>query len=321
MGTVKFFPNQGGAPTPPEYLNYVGTLSGSYGNARGLTGAGGEIYIPLNNYSKNNSSTSNKNTTELGFANSGQDVDYYFYGVNLALSNIVGSDDFTLNVYVDDVLIETRTENFDPNNYGVISIVTTPIITNDKILIGLVTDSTSFDIVSCNNLFYCTGNIVPPPSCEYFQFVASTNGGGVLVVTSPIVGLYKQTPLIFQANNWVGGTAGSRVPRTRNWNNLSSDSTATTIQGQTYYVELTLSQPYGTNKKIYMYFGRDIQDRTSTVGIPYFDGNLTTPQGMYLQWNPNSVADPLFMFIGESNAVSPYNGTLTFKVGTQYCPI
>ena len=204
-----------------------------------------------------------------------------------------------------------------------IIVLPSPVAVTSDFSIGVLTDCTSFEIVSANTLFYCTGNIIPPAACEYFEKVAASNGGAVLTCISPPSTFgFVETPLIYQANNWQGGTAGNRVPRIRNWNTLSSDPTAITIQGQTYYVEATLSQAYGTDKKIYLYFGYDINDRTSSVGIPFIDGNLTTPQGFYLEWNPNSVADPLFMFIGESvTLANAYNGTITFKVGTENCPI
>jgi hypothetical protein len=320
MGTVKFFSPLGGSPI---YLNYVGMLAGSFANQMGLDGGDGEIIIPLNNISRNISTTNSKNITYLDFANSGQDISFFIVGANIVLANIdAGSDnDFRFDFYVDDVRIAR--ENFTVTDYGVIEItLPTPVSVNSNVYVTLRTDNNSFDIVSSNWLFYSTGNIIPPLGCEYFEKVAAGNGGSVLTCISPTIGLFKETPLIYQANNWRGGISGNTVPRIRNWNTLSSDPTAITIQGQTYYVEATLSQAYGTNKKIYLYFGYDINDRTSSVGIPFIDGNLTTPQGFYLEWNPNSVADPLFMFIGESvTLANAYNGTITFKVGTADCPI
>jgi hypothetical protein len=325
MGTVKFFSPSGSFPTP-NYLNYIGMLGGGYANQQGLDGTNGEIFVPLNNLSATTDPTNDKNVTFLDLSGSGQDVDFYIYGFIVSLANVgaVGGDGITypfdLFLYIDGVQVETTRE--DVIDYANLRLtLSSPLKVNTKVSIGIVTECDYFDLVSCNTLFYCTGNIIPPTACEYFEKVSSTNGGSVLVVTSTPSGSFYQPPLVFQATNWQGGTAGNRVPRTRNWNTLSSDPSATTLQGQTYYVEATLSQAYGTNKKIYLYFGYDINDRTSSVGIPYIDGNLTTPQGFYLEWNPNSVADPLFMFIGESvTLANAYNGTITFKVGTADCP-
>jgi hypothetical protein len=323
MGTVKFFSSSGGSPTPPTYLNYVGMLAGSFANQIGLNGTDGEIIIPLNNTSRGQYTTDIKNVTYLDFANSGQDISFFIVGANVVLANIDAgsSDTFTVDIYVDNERVARKVTSMI--DFGTIQVnVPTPISVNSNVFVTLSTDNTSFDIVSSNWLFYSTGNIIPPDVCEYFEFVSASNGGAVLGVISPTVGSFRETPLIYQANNWQGGTAGTRVPRIRNWKTLSSDSTATTLQGQTYYVEGTLSQPYGVNKKIYLFFGYDIGNRFLTSGIPYMDGNLTTPQGFYLQWNPNSVGDPLFMFIGESlTLANAYNGTLTFKVGTANCPI
>jgi hypothetical protein len=324
MGIVKFFSPSGGTPPPPEYLNYIGMLSGSFANQVGLSGASGTIYIPINNFSfEGDPYDTQENTIWLNLADSGQDVDFYIYGVAICLGNIggVGGDgnqyEFSISVYSDGVLIENQ--SFGHIDFGLCLIeLRPPQIVTDKLVITLDTSCNSFDIISSNLLFYCTGNIVPPPACEYFEKVAAGNGGSVLLCTSTIVANFKATPLTYQAVNWKGGTVGNRVPRIRNFNTLSSDATATPIQGETYYVEATLSQPYGTNNRIYLFFGYDINDRGAT-NVPYIDGNLTTPQGFYLVWNPNSVVDPLFMFIGQTLGVG-YNGILTFKVGTINCP-
>jgi hypothetical protein len=322
MGVVKFFANLGGSPTPPTYLNYVGMLAGSYANEQALNGTDGEIIIPLNNVSRFSNPNNPKNVVSLDFANSGQDISFYIVGANIVISRAdTGVREFTGRIIVDDEIVYGRT--FEINEEGVIDMVLDSAISvQSNIYISLETTNISFDIVSSNWLFYSTGNIIPPTACEYFELVSYFQQGSQLTCLSPIVGLLRETPLIIQGVNWQGGTAGNRVPRIRNWNTLSSDPSAITIQGQTYYVEATLSQAYGTNKKIYLYFGYDINDRTSSVGIPYINGNLTTPQGFYLSWNPNSVADPLFMFIGESlTLANAYNGTITFKVGTENCPI
>jgi hypothetical protein len=296
-------------------------LAGSFANQTGLNGTDGDIIIPLNNTSRGQYTTDIKNVTYLDFASSGQDISFFIVGANVVLANIdeASSDIFTVDIYVDDERVAREVSSM--LSFGTIQVnLATPISVNSNVFVVLRTDNTSFDIVSSNWLFYSTGNIIPPNVCEFFEFVNATNGGAVLSVLSPLIGAFRETPLIYQGIAWRGGTAGNRVPRIRNWSSLSSDSTATLIEGETYYVELTLSQPYGTNNKIFMYFGYNINSRTSTVGIPYFDGDLTTPQGMYLEWNPNIEADPLFMFIGESLSVAnAYNGTLTFKVGTTAC--
>lgn len=322
MGIVKFFDNSGGTPTPPTYLNYVGMLAGSFANTGNIDGTGGEIIIPLNNFSANSIPTNNKNVTSLDFANSGQDIQFYIVGANVVFSNVDrGSAEFEISIFVDGTEYGRRT--FSITDYGVAEItLDNPVSVSSNIYVSIITPNTSFQIVSSNWLCYSTGNIIPPITCEYFQLVSVMQQGAVLLCTSPSSGLFRETPLTFQGVNWRGGTTGNSIPRIRNFNTLTSDPSAILIQGETYYVELTLSQAYGTNKKIYMYFGYDINDRTSTIGIPYFDGNLTTTQGLYLTWNPNNVIDPLFMFIGETLPVGGgYNGTLSFQVGTQNCPI
>jgi len=322
-GKVKFFSaSGGGSPAPPTYLNYVGNLAGSFANQQGLDGTQGEIIIPLNNVSAVTSPTNPKNVTSVDFANSGQDISFYIVGANIVISRADrGSFEFIGKIFVDGVEVYRRDFNID--EFGVMDMVLdTAVSVASEIYVSLTTPNTSFDIVSSNWLFYSTGNIIPPTACEYFGLVSVMPQGSVLLCTSPSSGSFRETPLTFQGVNWRGGTTGNSIPRIRNFNTLTSDSNAILLQGETYYVELTLSQAYGTNKKIYMYFGYDINDRTSTIGIPYFDGNLTTPQGLYLTWNPNSVVDPLFMFIGESlTLANAYNGTLSFKVGTQNCPI
>jgi hypothetical protein len=328
MGIVKFFSPSGTTP-PPTYLNYVGTLSGSFANTGPIDGSGGEIYIPLNNFSIADTPTNDKNVTQINLSASGQDVDFFFYGVKIAVGNIGGSGGdanpyaFRVNIYINGVL-ETS-EVVTLTDFGTISIVLpSPVAVTSDFSIGVLTDCTSFEIVSANTLFYCTGNIIPPPACEYFNLVSASNGGSQLICISPVVGLAYGTPLIYQAVNWTGGLSGNRVPRIRNWRDLDSDSTATLIQGQIYYVEVTLSTPLpvisGNQKDMGLFFGYDINDRSFTFPVTV-DGSLTTPQGFLLEWNPNSVADPLFMFIGEAmGSPNQYNGQITFRVGTSYCP-
>jgi hypothetical protein len=325
MGIVKFFSPSGGTPAPPTYLNYVGMLAGSYANQQALNGTDGEIIIPLNNVSRNTNPNNPKNVVSVDFANSGQDISFYIVGANIVISRAdTGVREFRGDIFVDGQNVYRRT--FEINEEGVIDMVLDSAISVQyEIYVSLTTDNISFDIVSSNWLFYSTGNIIPPTACEYFEVVSAGNGGAVLTCISPIEGSFKQTPLIYQANNWAGGTAGNRVPRIRNWNQLSSDSTATLIQGQTYYVEVTFSTPLpiisSVQKNMGLYFGYNINSRTNPFPITV-DGSLTTPQGFYLEWNPNNEIDPLFMFIGESMpSPNQYNGQITFKVGTENCPI
>lgn len=295
-------------------------LAGSFANQTGLNGTVGGIVIPLNNTSYTTLPISEKNITYLDFANSGQDISFFIVGANVVLSNIDAgsSDTFTVDIYVDNEKVAREVTSIA--NFGTIqAMLGNPVSVTSNIYVRLLTDNNNFDIVSSNWLFYSTGNIIPPEICEYFEVVNAGNGGSVLTCTSPFVGSSRQTPLTYQANLWKGGTAGNRVPRIRQWASLSSDPTATPLQGQTYYVEATLSQPYGVNKKIYLFFGYNINSRGST-SVPYIDGNLTTPQAFYLEWNPNNEVDPLFMFIGEAYPTG-YNGILTFKVGTANCPV
>lgn len=320
MGIVKFFDNSGGTPTQ-QYANYM-LLSGSFADYDGYISAEQEVYIPCNTSQIFDSPflLENPNFTNFSFSATGQGVQLYVKAISISIAS-ASADDFDFRIFVNGVSVYNTTRNVD--GYTQVNLqLPTPALATSSFAIGITNSRTPFKLISCNYLCYSTGNVTPPSTCEYFGLVAVMQQGSVLVCTSPIIGLFRQTPLTFQCVNWRGGITGNSIPRIRNWNNLTSDPTATLIQGQTYYVELTLSQAYGTNKKIYMYFGYDINDRTSTVGIPYFDGNLTTPQGLYLQWNPNSVADPLFMFIGEALPVGGgTNGTLTFKVGTSSCPI
>jgi hypothetical protein len=325
MGVVKFFANTGGTPAPPTYLNYVGNLAGSYANEQALDGTQGEIIIPLNNVSRNTNPNNPKNVVSVDFANSGQDISFYIVGANIVISRADGGViEFTGKIFVDGQEVYRRT--FEINEEGVIDMVLDSAVSVlSEIYVSLTTDNTSFDIVSSNWLFYSTGNIIPPPTCEYFELVSFSQQGSQLTCLSPIVGLFRETPLIIQGVNWQGGTAGNRVPRIRNWNQLSSDSTATLIQGQTYYVEVTFSTPLpiisSVQKNMGLYFGYNINSRTNPFPITV-DGSLTTPQGFYLEWNPNNEIDPLFMFIGQAMpSPNQYNGQITFKVGTSYCPV
>jgi hypothetical protein len=88
MGIVKFFSPSGTTP-PPTYLNYVGTLSGSFANTGTIDGSAGEIFIPLNNFSIADTPTNDKNVTQINLSASGQDVDFFFYGVKIVMQTLM----------------------------------------------------------------------------------------------------------------------------------------------------------------------------------------------------------------------------------------
>jgi hypothetical protein len=328
MGVVKLFSNSGGSPTPPTYLNYVGNLAGSFANEQGLDGTQGEIIIPLNNVSISTNPNNPKNVTSVDFANSGQDISFYIVGANIVISNADrGVTEFTGKIFVDGVEAYTRT--FEIDTFGIMDMVLDSAVSvSSSVYVSLTTDNTSFDIVSSNWLFYSTGNIIPPISCEYFQDVASVWG----IAQCTINGLLpSQTstptnfPIVAQGNAWRTSIQfGNYRPRFRYITNLNSDPTATLLDGEIYYVEATLSQTCVND--FLLYFGVDGTELDIANRVNFdarIDGSLTTPQGFYLTWNTRLALTPFFLFglDGSLSVANAYNGTITFNIGTQNCPI
>jgi hypothetical protein len=329
MGVVKFLGGSGGTPTPPTYLNYVGMVSGSFANSSEIIGTDGDIIIPLNNQSRFTTTTAlEQNTTYLNFTESGQDIQFYVVKINLVVDrvNLSGGSvaDFYADLFIDDERVGNAQTTID--SFGTIQIILNSAKrVNSTAYVVLRTDG-NYYLLNCNWLCYSTGNVTPPPACQYYQNIGSAIGIGQCtfngLTPSPAP---TNFPLVAQGNNWRTSVQfGNYRPKVRFISSIPVDPSAPLIDGETYYVEATFSQTCNTN--VLLYFGTSGTNPDITAKVNYSAlilGNTTSPQGFYLVWNPDSSADGYFLF-GLQNGLSlanSFNGTLTFNIGTQYCPI
>lgn len=332
-GKVKFLSGSGGTPAPPVYRNYLGLISGSFANQEDIDTIGGEIYIPFNNVSRDTiSSDRPANTFYTNFQEAGQNVNLYIEKVVVVISNINDGGSpvngiFNVTLNVDNVSVG-EVLNEVVSGQGTITItLATPVQVVDTAFVSLLeSEGRFFSIVSCNALFFSTGLVAPPTTCQYFQNIGSVLGIAQCTMnglTPSQTSTPTNFPLVAQGNIWRSSIQFTNFrPKIRYVTSFPSDPTATLIDGEYYYVEATFSQTCNTN--VLLYFGTSGTNPDIVSKINYSAlilGNTTAPQGFYIIWNPTSDAQPLFLF-GLQNGLSvanAFNGTLTFNIGTQYC--
>lgn len=155
----------------------------------------------------------------------------------------------------------------------------------------------------------------PPVPCELLPAIHHQGASKILDI-SPTVGEF---PIIYQGVDWGTNGGGNYVPRFANISLLPNEAGGL-ITGQTYKVEITLSQTIpGT---IGFTFGRLITSYSSAP-VTIIDGSITTTQTFYLVWNPNnqSGGTGIFgcLFKGGLPQGSGYNGTITINVFSGDC--
>lgn len=171
------------------------------------------------------------------------------------------------------------------------------------------------------NACECTAPDPPIPDipCEIVEAIVTVSGSEIIAIP-PAQGFF---PAVWEGVDF--GTNGGNVytGRFRNSNNFPDDPTGLTT-GQTYYVTIELSEPFGRN--LGLWFGRGVVSMSASAP----DLTLTANQlfiAAELMWNPlNQVQGPsgFFGFFGKIGPSYPqgqgWNGTVTINVYTGNCP-
>jgi hypothetical protein len=155
----------------------------------------------------------------------------------------------------------------------------------------------------------------PPVPCELLPAIHH-QGASEITNISPVVGEF---PIIYQGVDWGTNGGGLYVPRFGNIS-LQASEAGGLITGQTYKVEITLSQTIPG--VIGFTFGRLITSYSSAP-VTVIDGSITTTQTFYLVWNPNNQSGGTGIFGCLYKAGLPtgsgYNGTITINVFSGDC--
>jgi hypothetical protein len=152
---------------------------------------------------------------------------------------------------------------------------------------------------------------IPDPNpCTIVDSVAAVAAEKITNI-SPVLNEY---PVIFQGVNWGTNGGGKYMPKIWNLNTLPSDPNGL-VTGQTYRVEITLSEPM--TGSFYFSFGR-FGNAPSFNGWDWtLNGSLTTTQVNNLVWNPYNLSGGtgVFGILSKAGLPAPgYNGTITINV-------
>jgi len=137
-------------------------------------------------------------------------------------------------------------------------------------------------------------------------------GAEFITDISPTAGEF---PIVYQGNNWPNGRSGTRFqPKFRNINALPTDPNGL-ITGQTYRVEITLSEIMSNTTSFNFSFGR-VSSNPSYNGWDWaLNPSTTETQVNNLVWNPYNLtyATGIWGILARTGTVG-YNGTITINV-------
>lgn len=154
----------------------------------------------------------------------------------------------------------------------------------------------------------------PLPDPDPCTLVGSIEHFGAEFITdiSPAAGEF---PIVYQGNNWPNNRSGTKFqPKFRNVNLLPSDPNGL-VTGQTYRVEITLSQVMSNTTSFNFSFGR-VSSTPNYNGWDWALNPLTTEtQVNNLVWNPYnlSASNGIWGILARTGSVG-YNGTITINV-------
>ena len=154
----------------------------------------------------------------------------------------------------------------------------------------------------------------PLPDPDPCTLVPSIFHQGATFITD-ISPTANQFPIVYQGVNWPDGRSGTKFqPKFRNVNVLPSDPNGL-ITGQTYRVEITLSQVMTNTTSFNFSFGR-VSSNPAYNGWDWaLNPNTTAMQVNNLVWNPYNLtnATGIWGILSRTGAVG-YNGTITINV-------
>ena len=172
-----------------------------------------------------------------------------------------------------------------------------------------------------------TVSLVNPCECTAFQCYQLPFLYGKTILDASLVtpsGIAQEglalAPIVFQLSDWGNNPGSDYALRIAN-TDLSASRAGGLVTGQTYKIEITLSQaiPNSTNA-VKVTFGRYLSQYNTgpTNQIGSISGSITTPQVLNMVWNPINLADDpagIWMSIYYSNTSYAGNdGTITVRI-------
>lgn len=190
------------------------------------------------------------------------------------------------------------------NNQG--ALINTPLTYSNKLVWEIV------------NACECTATDPPTPMqpCELVQAI-HTESGDEIIAMPPVQDFF---PAVWQGVDWGTNGGTSYYGRFRNVNGQPSDLTGL-ITGQTYYVTIEVSEPFG--RPIYLWFGTTAVSPGETAALILPANQLSI--SAYLVWNPNNESGGTGVrgWFGKGGANYPqgqgWNGTVTINAFTGDC--